>query len=134
MTCRALQEIDVREQLDRRDPPQESAVRAGAGNRSDSKRALDGKTAKPVMGAFNGCFASPIQPRSPYLEPLRLGPRGTKRHRTRGERSRPRPTFLTGIAGRPGGRMGVTAFELAARLCRDEGTPALPEVRCSTTR
>ena len=33
--------------------------------------------------------------------------------------------FLAGV--------GITAFELAARLCGDKGTPALPEVRCLTT-
>jgi hypothetical protein len=128
MTYRALQEIDVREQLDRRDPLQESPARPGAGKRSDSKGALDGKTAEPVVGALFRQYNLDRHTRNRFV-----WMRGRVRAAEFAASDRDHVYIPNRDRRAPRGLMGVTAFELAARLCRDEGTPALAEVGCSTT-
>jgi hypothetical protein len=128
MTCRALQEIDVREQLDRRDPLQESAIPPGAGKRSDSKRALDGKTAEPVVGALLRQYNLDRHARNCFV-----WGRGGVSAAEFAASDRDHVYIPNRDRRAPRGLMGVTAFELVARLCREERIPALAEVRCSTT-
>ena len=123
MTCRAVQEIDVREQLDRRAPAQKSGIRPSAGDRSDSKRAFEVKTAEPVAGALL-CQCNLNRHTWNRFVWGRGGLSATefaasdRGHVYIPNRDRRAPRGL--------------AFELAARLCRDEGTPAFSEVRCLT--
>jgi len=120
MTCRALQEIDVREQLDRRDA--ESAIRPGAGNRSDSKRALDGKTRKPVMGALLRQYNL-----DRYTWNRFVWGRGQPSAAEFAASDRDHVYIPNRDRTAPRGLMGVTAFELTARLCHGEGTLRSPK-------
>jgi len=103
-------------------PPQKSAIRPGAGSRSDPKRALEAKTAEPVVGALlcqcnlnHHTWNRFVWGRGGLsAAELAASDRGH--------------VYIANRDGRaPLGLMGVTAFESAARLCPTRGLLRSPK-------